>query len=103
MIPINAVQFTLTVAVKPRLRSPKSTGELQLRGSDTGEPRQIKFDLASDFGLISQGPKWQNSLTRNIESAITKSWSLEFVNPTCGRDVDFDQLPIRTWNSFVCF
>ena len=49
VIAIKAVQFTMMVVVEPRLRSPKSTGKVQFKGSETGDPRQIKLALLSVF------------------------------------------------------
>jgi len=47
VIATTAVQFTVSVWLLPRATFPKLTGEEQLRGKLTGEPRQYRTPFAS--------------------------------------------------------
>lgn len=67
------------MALEPRPRSPKSIGELQLSGKDTGEPRHIKLDRASAFGLIfssRENDRLHLPVTYSLPSPKAGRWNL---------------------------
>ena len=47
VIPMTAWQLTITVFVDPKVTSPKSMGDVQFSGIETGDPRQINRELTS--------------------------------------------------------